>query len=174
MSKKKAQDYTGLRIGKTTVLRLANNNIVTVLRTGEEHRPARAWVCRCDCGYEWDVPHSRISAVSPASCNGCADRTHKRKLPRTNLIKEGHPSYGSWYSMIRRCTSPNHENYKRYGGRGITVDPAWLSFDKFVEDMGTRPEGHTIDRKDNDKGYSKDNCRWATPKQQTANRRPKG
>jgi hypothetical protein len=75
--------------------------------------------------------------------------------------------------MHRRCTSPKHVNYKNYGGRGIAVCKRWRSFDAFVKDMGTRPPGTTIDRRDNDKGYTPSNCRWASPKEQRANQRKK-
>lgn len=68
--------------------------------------------------------------------------------------------------MIARC----RENRPRYGGRGITVCDRWQSFPSFLEDMGERPEGMEIDRIDNDQGYSKDNCRWATKSQNGRNR----
>ncbi len=73
--------------------------------------------------------------------------------------------------MKQRCTLPCCSNYSRYGAVGITYDSAWESYDKFLEDMGERPEGMTLDRINSSKGYSKDNCRWATPAQQQANRK---
>lgn len=174
MSLKVLNDYTGLRIGKVTVLGRVKNIRVHVLRTGEEHKPQRMWRLQCDCGHVWSVPHSRITTRSPSSCISCVDRTPKQKLSRSKeYVKREHPSYGSWYAMIRRCTSSKHDHWHNYGGRGITVCEEWLDFDKFVKDMGVRPEGKTIDRIDNDKGYCKDNCRWATPKEQRANMRPR-
>ena len=84
------------------------------------------------------------------------------------------PTYTSYHAMKTRCLNPNHTSYEDYGGRGIAVDPRWLGkegFLKFLEDMGERPEGLTLERKNTNLGYGPDNCKWATPKQQANNRR---
>lgn len=73
--------------------------------------------------------------------------------------------------MKARCNNPNHPSADYYSERGITYDPAWEDFEVFLADMGERPPGTTLDRENNDLGYSKENCRWATPKQQANNRR---
>jgi hypothetical protein len=82
------------------------------------------------------------------------------------------PTHGSFISMKKRCYEKGNKNYKYYGGRGITVCERWKYYENFLADMGNRPFGKTLDRIDVDKGYFKENCRWATPKQQVDNRRP--
>lgn len=83
----------------------------------------------------------------------------------------GSPTYKCWQQMRARCGRVNSKDYARYGGRGIRVCAVWRkSFAVFLHDMGVRPEGHTLGRKDNDKSYCKKNCRWETPAQQALNR----
>ena len=84
----------------------------------------------------------------------------------------GKPEYIAWCHMKERCSNSKCRGYENYGGRGITVCNRWDKFANFYEDMGNKPsKKHSLDRKDNEKGYSKDNCRWATSLQQVLNRR---
>lgn len=76
-----------------------------------------------------------------------------------------------WYNMRQRCYNPNNPGYKNYGGRGIKVCKRWHVYENFLADMGAPPFGLTLDRKDNNKGYCKSNCRWATQAQQAVHRR---
>lgn len=79
--------------------------------------------------------------------------------------------YSTWKEMRRRCSNPNHSDWEFYGGRGITVCAEWDSFEQFHADMGDRPPGKSLERIDNSKGYSPDNCKWATHTEQVINRR---
>jgi hypothetical protein len=82
------------------------------------------------------------------------------------------PEYRSWQSMIARITDPLHHSFKNYGGRGITLDQRWRTFVNFLSDMGPRPSLlHTLERKNNDLGYTAENCVWATKSQQSRNTR---
>lgn len=80
-------------------------------------------------------------------------------------------TYGVWKSMRHRCRNKNDPNYHHYGGRGITVCERWNSFENFLADMGEKPDGLTLEREDNDRGYGPDNCRWASWSDQHRNTR---
>ena len=109
------------------------------------------------------------SGFSPENCRWGAERIGGRRNRAQTM--RSHPLYETWHGMWSRCTNAKLPHFKHYGGRGISVCERWSEFWAFVEDMGSRPEVHTLDRIDNDAGYEPSNCRWATQKQQVANRR---
>lgn len=97
---------------------------------------------------------------------------HPRGVKIDGFAPRKHPLYTTWSNMLSRCTNPNTPNYENYGGRGITVCPRWFHFKNFAHDVGQKPsKAHSLDRIDNDKGYSPANCKWSTRKEQNLNKR---
>jgi len=120
----------------------------------------RMWLCSCSCGdTRWRYA-SHVKSGKSGKCKKCANKTHGQSHTC---------EYKAWYAVLHRCTNPNSQWYRRYGGRGITVTPAWYVYENFLADMGCCPDGKSLERVDNSKGYSKDNCVWATQREQMAN-----
>lgn len=146
-------DLSGQRFGR----------LVVMAREGNK------WVCHCDCGRETRVEGISLRSGRTRSC-GCFKRDVEPEVNRTHgMTRSG--AWRSWVSMRQRCLDRQQPAWPRYGGRGITISPEWMSFENFYADMGDRPVGMSLDRIDVDGGYSRENCRWATITTQARNKR---
>jgi len=141
-----------------------------VLGYSHKHGAYSCWLCECSCGTQKAVLSTALTQGYTKSC-GCSKAVFLKSLAKHGQC--GTPMYRAWAQMIQRCTNPDNRHFHNYGGRGITVCDEWKSFDRFKADMGERPPGLSLDRIDNNRGYSKENCRWATHSQQMRNRRPR-
>ncbi len=158
-----AQDLLNRRYGK-----------LTVVKYNRSYLGNKLWDCICDCGGYVLARTGHLNSGSVKSC-GCIKIEVVTRLGKSHLnltAKSKHPLYKIWSGMWNRCTRPTAHEYKNYGGRGITVCIEWKDFNNFVRDMGPRPSiRHTLDRKDNNGNYNKNNCKWSTWKEQANNRR---
>lgn len=170
--------YVGQRFGRLTGLKYIPSSIKTNTR--------QAYViCQCDCGRMATVPTHSLPTGHASSC-GCVQ---KERVRQTGFANTTHgmsktSEYSTWTEMKSRCYNQNDKQFTQWGGRGITVCQRWRnSFTHFINDMGLRPNGLSLERIDNDKGYwcgncndcianhQLPNCKWATVKEQANNRR---
>lgn len=131
------------------------------------------YICTCTgCNKDYSVMGSTLGKISfgCSTCNSC-------KKEKSHFYKHGQTyskTWNTWKAMFRRCTDPNHDKYKYYGGRGITIDENWLDKDNgyinFLKDLGEKPLGLELDRIDNNGNYEKNNCRWVSKKENSNNK----
>jgi hypothetical protein len=154
----RVEDLTGKRFGR----------LVAIRPVGQTKSRNTTWLFRCDCG--GNTITTKDTAARPNAGCGCqlGKKIKHGHRPKSGKTRE----YTSWQSMKARCLNPKHIAYDKYGGAGITIDPAWIkSFKAFLQDVGPCPEDcNSIDRKENAKGYFKENVRWSTAKWQANNR----
>lgn len=158
---KRIQVTPGDRYGRLTVIEEVEPE------TGSRGRRFRRVTCRCDCGTLVSARLSNLRSKQVQSC-GCVYIQHGHAIRSART-----PVYHTWVCMRQRCENPEATGYENYGGCGISVCRRWQeSFEVFLEDMGERPNGHTLDRYPDPNGdYEPGNCRWARPRQQMRNMR---
>lgn len=166
-TRRNAIDLTGRKFGRWTVIRYDGKRVYSGGST-------LLWLVRCDCGTEKTVAGNTLGKGSE-SC-GCL---HKEKVAQ-RFLKHGAsrgnqrptPEYTAWSHMLQRCENTKCAEYENYGGRGITVSDEWHDASIFLRDMGPKPSPkHSLERIDNSKGYSRENCKWATSVEQCNNTR---
>lgn len=165
------RDLVGERFGRLLVVSRAPD------RTSKAGIRQPRWNCMCDCGSSCLKTGPNLTSGGTMSC-GCL-RVDYIKNNRSgkghhgyNHGAAGSPEYNSWVGARLRCHNEKDKNYNNYGGRGISLCDRWRnSFSAFLEDMGERPLGTTLDRIDVNGNYEKSNCRWASTKQQGRNMR---
>lgn len=154
---------------KTAIHVGAKYNKLTIIEDLGIRDRRRMVNCICDCGNEKVFRFDLLERGTTKSCGCYYDETRY-----TSNFRHGncdHELYKIWASMRDRCNNPNSSSYAEYGGRGINVCERWDDFSLFLEDMGSRPEGLSLDRIDPDKGYEPSNCRWANSSVQVHNQR---
>ena len=143
--------------------------LLVVKRDGVTPRGAALWLCRCTCGVEKVQRSDQLTTGSSVSC-GCYAKEQASARVRTHGMTNTF-EHNVWLAMKRRCTDPNHPRYHRYGGRGIKICSRWNKFENFYADMKDCPfDKGSIERVNNDKGYSPSNCKWLPKSEQSKNR----
>lgn len=154
-------DIIGKRYGRLIVKSYAGANI---------HKRAM-WGCLCDCGNSKTILGKNLRAGLTQSC-GCLHKEMISNLRKSHGMVRT-PAYRSWAGMLTRCSNEKQKSFQSYGALGVCVCERWEKFENFFADMGPRPPGHTLGRKNPFGNYEPGNCTWATSKEQALNKRGK-
>lgn len=163
----RAEDLATERFGRWTVTGPGPDRV----SPGGTRRPTLN--VKCDCGTVRSVSVATLKNGESKSC-GCLHKEIQAArfgAYATTHALTGTGAWNSWTAMKSRCTNPKNKAFKHYGGRGIQFCERWGSFKNFLTDMGDRPEGKTLDRKDVNGNYTPSNCKWSTQSEQCINRR---
>jgi hypothetical protein len=158
------KQIAGMKFGRLSVLS----------RAGNDKHGSAMWNCVCDCGVTGVFKGRNLTIGKTKSC-GCwllEQRRSPKKHGHTSRTLGATSEYSAWKAMRQRCENPNNRSWKDYGGRGITVCDRWHTFSNFLQDMGKKPSPNlSIERVENNSGYTKENCIWATKRVQNRNKR---
>ena len=160
-------DLSGFVFGRLTVTTRAPN------REYPSSKRAVFWNCQCRCGKRKAVSSQKLRRGETRSCGCLHSEVASRGFSKRLTTHGGSYSkeYNVWRGLLKRCENPKDKDYSRYGGRGIKVCKRWHDFSNFMDDMGPRPEGLTVERRNVNGDYEPSNCSWESWDVQYANRR---
>jgi len=143
--------------------------LLVIKRAGSNKQKTATWECLCDCGKMVVMAANNLQSGNSRSC-GCLQRElTSARSKRHGLTKT--TCYNAWFNMKQRCTNAKGDDVKNYQNRGIMYCKEWEHFLNFYRDVGDKPANTYLDRIDNEKGYSKENCKWSTPAESALNKR---